>query len=220
MLGSLLALGMVGCAGGPSELPDPRPIVIRSGARLFPEKPRLEEIDSWFRPQMENIEMDPTFMIETVVRDTPSYPWESLLIVEPDTARIGVEGGKSIEAETAYQIYAHLRLMEFMGRLDEFLPGSANLQGFTLERAILSRVADVWLYGRAVFDAEAYDPLEELVYSSENGYLDAFILTARGEEFGQERQAWLREDPEALERYRQWFVDTFSREPPGLRETG
>jgi hypothetical protein len=216
----LLASGLAGCAGGPAELPDPRPVVIRSGARLYPEKPRLEEIDDWFRPQQENIRTDPSFWIVTVTRDTPSYPWESLLIVEPDSAKIGVEGGKSPEAETAYHIYAHLHLMDHMGRLDEFLPGSANLEGFSLERAILSRVSDVWLYGRATFDAVAYDPLEELVYSTENGYLDAFILTARGDEFSEERGAWLREDPEALERYREWFVETFEREPPGLRETG
>jgi len=62
--------------------------------------------------------------------------------------------------------------------------------------------------------------LEELVYANENGYLNAMLLTARGDEFKEERQAWLKDDPEALERYRRWFVDTFSREPPGLRETG
>jgi hypothetical protein len=73
------------------------------------------------------------------------------------------------------------------------------------------------LLGRTSYDAVAYDPLEELLYSNEAGYLDAFILTARGEEFAEEREAWLREDPEALERYRQWFLETFDREPPGLR---
>ena len=66
----------------------------------------------------------------------------------------------------------------------------------------------------------AYDPLEELLYANENGYLDALILTARGDEFKEERGAWLKEDPEGLERYRSWFVDTFSREPPGLRGNG
>jgi len=212
-----LSLTVGACASGPAELPDPRPVVVRSGARLYPEKPRMEEIDSWFRPQLENIEQDPTFLIATVNRDTPAYPWESLLI-EGDTARIGVEALKSAEAETAYQIYAHLHLMKAMNRLDEFLPGAAGAEGYVLERAILARVSDVWLFGRGVFGAVAYDPLEELLYSNENGYLDAFILTARGDEFGEERQRWLQEDPEGLERYRQWFVDTFSREPPGLRE--
>ena len=217
---ALAALSFEACATGPAELPEPRTIVIRSGSRLHPEKSRMEEIDLWYRPEMENIEMDPTFLIETVPRDTPSYPWESLLLLEGDTARIGVEVRKSAEASTAFQIYAHLRLMKRMGRLDEFLPGSSGQEGFLLERAILARVADVWFYGRGVFDAQAYGPLEELLYSNEAGYLDAFILTARGEEFEEERQAWLQEDPEGLERYRRWFVDTFEREPPGLREEG
>ena len=217
LIPALVVMGAGACAGGPADLPDPRPLVIRTGARLHPEKPRLEEIDSWFRPQMENIEQDPTFLIETVVRDTPSYPWESLLI-EGDTARIGVEGGKSPQSRTAYMIYAHLHLMKVMGRLDEFLPGAVGAEGYALERAILARVSDVWLYGRSVFDAEAYEPLEELIYATESGHLDGLILTARGDDFGEERRAWLQEDPEALERYRQWFVETFSREPPGLRE--
>ena len=74
-----------------------------------------------------------------------------------------------------------------------------------------------WLLGRSVYQAVAFEPLEELMYSNENGYLDAFILTARGDEFREERQAWLREDPGAMERYRQWFMDTFEKEPPGMR---
>lgn len=218
LVAALAALSFGACATGPVELPEPRTIVIRSGSRLHPEKTRMEEIDSWYRPQMENIEMDPTFLIETVPRDTPSYPWESMLLLEGDTARIGVELGRSQEAGTAFQIYAHLHLMKRMGRLDEFLPGSGGQEGYLLERAILARVADVWFYGRGVFDAQAYGPLEELLYSNEAGYLDAFILTARGDEFEEERQTWLQEDPEGLERYRRWFVDTFEREPPGMRE--
>ncbi len=221
-----LTASVVGaCATGPAELPDPRPIVIRSGARLHPEKERLTEINDWYQPQMENIEQDPSFMIMTVDRDTPGYPWESMLIEgdrfrEGDTVRIGVEVGKSPEAGTAYTVYAHYHIMKDMSRIEEFLSGGDRMEGFDLERAILDRVSDVWLLGRSTFGAQAYGPLEELLYSNEEGYLNAFILTARGEEFEEERQAWLREDPEALESYRSWFVDTFSREPPGLREEG
>lgn len=220
LLAAALVVPAIGaCAAAQVELPEPRPIVIRSGARLYPEKPRMEEIDAWFRPEMQNIEQDPSFMIEAVTRDTPSYPWESLFIVG-DTAKIGVERTGSPEAVSTYQIYAHLHLMKVKGRLREFLPAAADAEGFMLERAILARVSDVWFYGRGVFDAEAFDPLEELLFSNEAGYLDAFILTARGEEFGEERKRWLQEDPEALERYREWFVDTFEQEPPGLREVG
>jgi hypothetical protein len=212
-----LALVLSACGGGPPPLPEPRNIVIRSGARVFPDRERLQEIDNWFRVQMNNIDRDPSFLIEVVPRDTPAYPWESLLI-QGDTAKTGVERGRSQDAQTAYMLYAHFRLMKEFGRLDEFLPEGEGLDGFPLERAILARVADAWLLGRAAYDAEAYDPLEELLYSNENDFLDAFILTARAEEFREARQEWLAEDPEALESFRRWFVETFEREPPGLRE--
>jgi hypothetical protein len=213
---ALLTLMLSACGGGPPPLPEARTIVIRSGARVFPDRERLQEIDTWFRIQMNNIDRDPSFLIEVVPRDTPAYPWESLLI-QGDTAKAAVERGKSQDAQTAYMLYAHFRLMKEFGRLDEFLPEGEGLQGFALEKAIVARVADAWLLGRAVYDAEAYDPLEEILYSNENDFLDAFLLTARGEEFREEREEWLQEEPEGLERYRQWFVDTFSREPPGLR---
>lgn len=214
---ALVILEVGACAGGPAELPPPRPIVIRSGARLYPEKERMEEIDSWFRPEMQNIEQDPTFWIETVSRDTQAYPWESLLI-QGDTARIGVERSASPEARTAFSVYAHLRLMSLWGRLEEFIPEVTEGDGYPVERAILSKVSDVWFFARGVYDAPAFDPLEELLFANEAGYLDPFILTARGDDFGDQRARWLREDPEALERYRAWFVETFEREPPGLRE--
>ncbi len=215
---AIVSMALPACSGGEPELPIPRPIVIRSGARLFAEPERMKTIDAWFRPQQNNIQNDPSFWIITVDRDTPSYPWESLFLVA-DTAKIGVQKGFG-DAAQVFGIYAHYHLMRERGRSSEFLPGGENLEGFSLERAILARVADAWLLGRAVYLAVAFDPLEELVYANENGYLDAMLLTARGDEFKEERQAWLKEDPEALERYRKWFVETFSREPPGLRETG
>ena len=214
---AVIASSLSACSSsGPPKLPSPRPIVVRSGARVFPETDRLEEINIWFIAQRENIELDPSFLIDVANRPTPAYPWESLLI-EGDTARIGLELDKSFQAQYPYMVYAHYYLMRDMGRLEEFLPGGGALDGYSLERAILARVADSWLLGRASYDAVAYEPLEEILYANEAGYLDAFILTARGEEFDRERQAWLREDPEALESYRSWCVETFDREPPGLR---
>lgn len=212
---AMMAMAFVACSGGQPDLPDPRPVVIRSGARLYVEPERMQAIDAWFRAQLDNIQTDPSFWIITVNRDTPSYPWESLVIVA-DTAKIGVQRGYP-DAEQVYQIYAHYRLMETMNRIGEFLPGGEDLEGFSLERAILARVADAWLLGRSVYQATAFEPLEELTYANENGYLDALILTARADEFPDEREAWLNEDPEAPERYRQWFLETFSREPPGMR---
>jgi hypothetical protein len=196
-------------------MPSPRPVVIRSGERLFTDAERMKEVDTWFRAQRDNIINDPTFFIDPVGRDTPSYPWESLYLSN-DTASIGVQQGFP-EAREVYAVYAHYHLMEKMGRIGEFLPGGENLEGFDLERAILGRVAEAWLLARAVYQAVAFDPLEEILYANENDFLDALILTARGDEFKEERQAWLMEDPEAQERYRQWFLATFNKEPPGLR---
>jgi len=219
---ALGSLALSSCSSGPPELPSPRPIVIRSGERLFAEAERMQTIDAWFRPQIDNIVNDPSFMIEWVTRDTPAFPWETLVLVTnpvQDTAKFGILPGFD-EAARAFEIYAHYHLMREVGRLEDFLPGGGSLDEFSLERAILARVSDAWFLARSVYQAVAYDPLEELLYANENGYLDAMILTARGDEFNEERGAWLKEDPEALERYRGWFVDTFSREPPGLRENG
>ena len=216
---ALVALGVSACASGPPELPDPRPIVIRSGARLHPEKERMKAIDEWFRAEQENIEQDPTFWIEIVPRDTPAYPWESLYLNQ-DTAKIGLERGKSPQAQYIYSTYAHLHLMYTMGRLEEFLPEAPFVEDYDRERAIMEKVADSWLYARSVYEAEPYDLLEEITYANEAGYLDALILTARGEEFAAERRAWLEENPEGLEEYRTWFVENFSQEPPGLRDEG
>jgi len=212
---ALLIGGSWACSSGEVEIPTPRPVVIRSGVRLYPDLDRLKAIDTWYRAQQAQIQNDPSFWVITVPRDTPSYPWESLVLVA-DTAKIGVERGFD-EANRVFQIYAHDHLMKKLGRIDEVLPGGENLEGFQLERAILARVSDAWFLGRSVYQVEAFDPLEEILYANENGYLDALILTARGEEFAEEREAWLEEDPGAMERYREWFLDTFSREPPGLR---
>jgi hypothetical protein len=108
--------------------------------------------------------------------------------------------------------------MDNLGRLDEVLPEAVGAEGYELERAILARVSDAWLYGRSVFDIPPYGPLDELMFSRENGYLDAFILTARAEEFEEARVTWLQENPGRGEEYRRWFVETFEMEPPGIRD--
>ena len=114
-------------------------------------------------------------------------------------------------------IYGHLHLMARHGRLDEWLPEAVGLEGYDLERAFMARVSDVWLYGRTVFDAAPHQPLEELIYATENGYLDAFLLTARAEEFPDEAERWQAERPNEREAYLTWFDQTFQDEPPGVR---
>ena len=209
------ALAAGACAGAYS-LPAPRPLVVRSGARVYADEARLDEIDIWVREHQENIVLDPSFLIAEKRSTEETYPWDGLTITG-DTAEVLVYAAAP-ESGSILSFYGHFHLMDKMDRLDEFLPEAVGTEGYQLERAILARVSDAWMYGRAVFDIAPYAPLDELLFSHENGYLDAFILTARPEEFEEERDTWLRENPGQEQEYARWFVETFETEPPGRRQ--
>ena len=216
----LVAIGIVtvlaGCAAVASEIAPPRPIIIHSGARLRVEHERMMEVNEWFTREQENIVEDPTFMIETRPSTDEVYIWDELEIVEGDTVRTPVNAGAP-ESRFVHEIYAHLHLMVDMGRQDEWLPEAPDAVEYALERAILARVSDAWLLGRTVFDVAPYGPLDELIYANEAGFLDAFVFTARPSEFALARTEWARANPGESDRYRDWFLETFNRDPPGLR---
>jgi len=205
---------LAGCAAT-AGLPKPRSLVMRSGARLTADQARMAVIDEWVREELRNIVEDPSFLIVAQAVEESVYPWEGFTIVG-DTATVNLQGSAP-DARNHYEIYAHLRIMKKMDRLDEWLPDAVGLEGYELERAILARVADAWLYGRTIFDLAPYAPLDELIFANENGYLDAFILTARADEFRAERRTWLDENPNATQEYRAWFREIFERDPKGLR---
>jgi len=209
------ALAAGACAGAYS-LPAPRPLVVRSGARVYADEARLDDIDIWVREHQENIVLDPSFLIVEKSSPEETYPWDGLTITG-DTAEVLVYAAAP-ESGSILSFYGHFHLMDKMDRLDEFLPEAVGTEGYQLERAILARVSDAWMYGRAVFDIAPYAPLDELMFSHENGYLDAFILTARPEEFEEERDTWLRENPGQEQEFARWFVETFETEPPGRRQ--
>ena len=203
------------CVGG-SLLPAPRPLVVRSGARVYADEARLDEIDLWVRAQLDNITLDPSFLVSYETSAEETYPWDGLKITG-DTAEVLLYAAAPESLNFLY-LYGHFHLMDRMDRLEEFLPEGVGAEGYQLERAILARVSDAWLYGRSVFDIPPYGPLDQLMFSRENGYLDAFVLTARPEEFEEERARWLRENPGRVEEYGRWFLETFETEAPGLRQ--
>ena len=205
---------VVGCAAT-AGLPEPRTLVVPSGARLTADQARMAAVDTWVRDEILNIIEDPSFFIDARPVREPVYPWEEFRIAA-DTAIVHVQASAP-DARNHHEIYAHLHMMKEMGQLDEWLPDAVGLEGYQLERAILARLADAWLYGRTIFDLSPYAPLDELIYANENGYLDAFILTARADEFRDERRAWLDENPNGTQDYRAWFRETFERDPKGLR---
>lgn len=213
---AVAALAMSACGTAQFELPEPRRLVILSGERLAPTKERMEEVDLWLREQVDSIELDPSFMIYTNAQEGPVYPWERLEVNQQgDTANVSAQAIPGIQ--WPYTIYAHLHLMAAQNRLDRWLPEAVGAGDFELERAILARVSDSWLYQRSIFDAPPYGILDELMYSNENGYLEAFILTARPDAFVEARRDWLTADPEAQEAYVAWFRRAFERDPPGAR---
>lgn len=175
----------------------------------------MDSVYDWVTDEQLNIQEDPSFWVITQPTAGDSYPWEDLNVRE-DSVTVRVPMGVQ-DTELVYQIYGHLHLMVRMGRQAEWLPEAPDATGYALERAILSRTADAWILGRTVYNTVPYGPLDELAYAKEAGHLDALIFTARPSEFVADRADWVRANPGAMERYREWFLDTFSREPPGLR---
>lgn len=215
LLGGLVALvTLTGCAGGPAELPDPRPLVVRSGARLtVTDLERMRTIYDEVSRELRAIEVDPSFLIAARPDPRDLYPWETLEI-QGDTASISFSRTNP-DLRASYEIYAHLHLMRRMGRLDDWIPEAADAEGWELERAIMGRVADSWLMGRAIFDLAPYPLMDQIIYAQDAGYLDALLLSLRPNEFAAEREAWLENAPEEQERFRIWFRETFDREAPG-----
>ncbi len=212
---AVIVLTAAACAGVEPVLRDPRRLVIHSGERLAPTRERMEEIDVWVTEQRDSIRDDPSFMINHGTQEGPAYPWETLELNEAgDTAHINYQMPGLMGP---YLVYAHLHLMAGQDRLDRWLPEADGATPYEIERAILSRVADVWLYLRSIFDARPYDLLEELLYSKENDHLDAYILTARPDEFVDARRVWMEENPGARDAFIAWFRTAFERDPPGVR---
>lgn len=211
----VLLLPFLGACSGP-QLPTPRPLVIHSGARLTVDAERMAEVDAWVTEAVETITEDPTFLIEGIPADDAGYPWEAMTLA-PDTARIQLES-TAPDSWTPYRVYAFLHLMADDERLDEWLPDAVAATGYELERAIVERVADTWLYGRTVWDTAPFQLLDELIYAREDGYLDAFLLTLRSEEFPEAREEWLAANPNGMAEYAAWFRETFGGSPPGSGE--
>lgn len=214
-LGMAALAGTAACAGHTPQIPMPRPIVNFAGVRIRASRARMDSVDRWVTKEADNIKKDPTFMVISNPASKNVYPWEHMRMSH-DTVVVLFDPLVP-ETQLPFEIYGHLHLMAQMGRLGEFLPAAAHDTGFDLERAILSRVADAWLLARTVYDAAPYPPLDELIYAKEAGYLDAFIFTARPDHFADARAKWAEENPGRSKEYRTWFLKTFNREPPGLR---
>jgi hypothetical protein len=201
-------------ACGPAQLPtpDPRPILVYSGERITADPVRMREIENWLVPELERIDLDPDFLIRIEEERRMSYPWDTVVIIA-DTAEVSLASAAP-DAQSPYMIYGYLKLMESWGELPEVLADSVSQTPYEVERAIVSRVADVWLLGRSVYDTHPFGPLDELVFSKESGYLEDFILATQGERFTEEAVAYRAANPSRAGEYADWFRSTFMAEGP------
>jgi hypothetical protein len=215
VLGALVVLGA--CASGAPPIPEPRSIVIYSGARIRPTYEEMEVINEWVTREQQNIIEDPSFFVIAARSVDDTYPWDGMTLnsaLDSVTVNVPLAGQDGL---LVYRIYGHLHLMAQRGQREEWLPEALTAEGYELERAILDRVADAWILGRTVYDSNPFGPLDEIAYAKTGGYLDAFLFTARPNEFAASRTEWARANPDAVSEYLDWFVNTFNREPPGIR---
>jgi hypothetical protein len=215
-LGLMAILAVMGaCAGAAPALPRPRPIIIHSGARIRADHDEMKVVNEWVTAEQANISDDPSFWVITRNTISEVFPWEGMRVSNDSvTIQLPLGGG---DASLVYQLYGHMHLMSTMGRQALWVPTAASAVGYELEREISSRAADAWILGRTVFDTQPFGPLDELAYAKEAGFLDAFIFTARPGEFATSRAEWARQNPGRTDEYRDWFLDTFNTEPPGIR---
>jgi hypothetical protein len=211
----LVVAGLGACAVAQPSIPQPRPIVIHSGARIRADYDSMTLVNEWVTREQRDIVENPNFWVIDQPQTDEVYPWEGLRFGK-DTVWVGTDI-RSPDSRLVQELYGHMHLMVRLGEQEKWLPEAPDAVGYELERAILNRAADAWILGRTVFDTAPYGPLDELAYAKNAGFLDAFIFTARPNEFAEARAQWARENPDDAERYRDWFVETFNREPPGLR---
>jgi len=205
-------LPLLGSCAGQLPMPEPRSLVVYSGERIMPDRDRMAEIELWLTPELERINLDPDFLVRLSEVAEGGYPWESFEI-KGDTADLRLAGGAP-DGETPFLIYGYLRLMQDWEVLPEVLPEAHGLSGFEAERAIVQRVAEVWLLGRSVFDTQPFAPLDELIYATEAGYLDDFILATEEDRFGDVAEAYRSDRPGREEEFRAWFRSTFGVDGP------
>lgn len=209
-----LAVLLAGCAGT-TPPPQPRTVVVFSGERIQTTPERMEEAEQWLRPALEDIDRNPSFLIRVHRDEQASYLWDSTELVA-DTAIIHVQRAAG-DAETPHLIYAHLQLMAQRGELGEWLPAAEEreLEELEQELEILGKVAEIWLLGRAVFDTQAYGPLDELLYANERGLLTEFVLATQGDRFAEEKVGYTADNPDWEETLADFFRRTFERDGPG-----
>lgn len=215
---ALVALALGGCAG-PTMIEPPRSIIIFSGARIQADHERMDRIDQWLRDQQDYLERSRNRgLVRVLAVDEEVYPWETL--EGSADSVIVARYQNALDVEAPFLTYGFLRFMETREGEDtglrEWLPDAAELEGFDRELEILQRLADVWLLGRSVYDTAPHQPLDELIYARDAGFLREYALVTQQERFPTEHDAHFEANPDRAEAFEAWFEETFERSGPGF----
>lgn len=201
------------CAQAVDLAPEPRPVVNRQGARLTLDNERAQVAYRWVDDQIAEIEQNPSFWVITSPSTSDLFPWETL-DVTPTGDSATIQYPRTVpDVARVYQIYAHLEIVRIRGTIEEWLPGSDTLAGWDLEVAKTDRMTEAWLLGRASYSFTPYEPLDQLTYAAEAGMLEPLLLSLRGYEFPDARDAWLEANPQGEAAFRTWYRDTLGGEP-------
>lgn len=210
---SLALLVLSACASSVSLAPDPRPVVNRQGARLMLDDVRAQEAYRWVEDQINEIQQNPSFWVITAPSTSDLFPWETL-DVTPTGDSATVQFPRTVpDVQSVYQIYAHLEIVRVRGTIEEWLPGADTLAGWDLEVAKVARMTEAWLLGRASYSFTPYELLDQLTYAEEAGMLEPLLLSLRGYEFPEDRDAWLEANPQGEADFREWYRATLGGEP-------
>ena len=209
----VLTAATAACAQRAEVAPDPRPIVNRQGARLALEDDRAQEIFRWVDAQIDEIEQNPSFWVISSPSSSDLLPWETLdLTTTGDSATVQFPTTVP-DVRQVYNIYAHLHITRVRGTIADWLPGADTLSGWDLEVAMVDRMAEAWLLGRASYAFTPYPPIDQLVYASEAGMLEPLLLSLRGFEYPEARDAWLAANPTGEAEFRAWYESTLGGAP-------
>jgi len=207
-------LVILAACGGTLPAPEIRSVVIYSGERIITTPERMSAVEAWLRPQLDHIGTSRRFLIRVIPVNLIRYPWNAIKFEGADVVEVEI-AEVAPDAETPFLIYSHLRFLQEQGGIGEWAPELEGLEGFELEKGILTRVSDVWLLGRSAFDTEPFGPMDELMYAREHGFLDDLILTTQRERFPLEAEAYWAGEQSRLREFVAWMERTFDREQPG-----
>lgn len=209
----LAAVALSACGSSVALAPDPRPLVNRQGARLVMEPERAQEAYLWVDEEILEIQQNPTFWVITQPSTADLLPWETLDVTPSGDSATVLYPRSAPDLAQVYQIYAHFGITEVRGTIGEWLPGADTLSGWDLELAKVDRLAEAWLLGRASFSFAPYEPMDAITYAAEGDMLEPLLLSLRGFEFPEVRDAWLEANPEGEAEFREWYRRTLGRDP-------